>query len=195
MYNCLVNSDFIKGNISTHFIGNNPDLTAAPLDSDVAVIAEALDPYYKDINFDDQQGWRLNQPKRSYQIRHANGVEVKLPINGDKAPVQLRNWYQAHEDSPLFINGTAYVMDALTLDPSATSNAHGILAPMPGKIISVEAKPGDEVKAGDKLIVMEAMKMEMSLDAPRDGVIASVNVSTDDLVSDGDVLLELEKEE
>ncbi len=195
MYNCLVNSDFMKGDVSTHFIDNNPGLTALPLDSDIAVMAEALDPYDMDINFDDQQGWRLNQPPRSHQIRHANGVEVKLAINGEKAPVQLRNWYQDHEHGPLFINGTAYVMDALTLDPSATSNAHGILAPMPGKIISVNAKAGDKVKVGDKLIVMEAMKMEMSLDAPRDGVIAGINVSADDLVSDGDVLLELEKEE
>ncbi len=195
MLNCLQEADFIKGNVSTHFIGQKPNLTADPLDSDRPAMAEALDPMFKDIAFDDQSGWRLNGPKRSYQIRYANGQEVRLPIGAPEAPPQLRSWYQSHEDAPLFINGTAYVMDALTLDASATTNANGLFAPMPGKIISVEAKAGDQVKAGDKLIVMEAMKMEMSLDAPRDGIIAVINATADQLVNDGDVLLEMEKEE
>ena len=195
MLNCLIEPEFIAGNISTHFIGQNPGLTEDPLASDIPAMAEALDPAFKDTGFDDQRGWRINQPKRDHQIRYANGQDVKLPIGTGRAPGHLRNWYQESEAAPLFVNGTAYVMDALTLDASATTSANGLMAPMPGKIISVDAKAGDAVKAGDKLIVMEAMKMEMSLDAPRDGVVAAVNVTADALVNDGDVLLELEKEE
>ncbi len=194
MLNCLQDPDFIKGNVSTHFIGQKPSLTSDPLESDLPAMAEALDPMFKDIGFEDQSGWRLNGARRDYQIRHANNQEVRLPIGAPSAPPQLRSWYQDHEDSPLFINGTAYIMDALELDASATSNADGLTAPMPGKIISVEVAPGAEVKAGDKLIVMEAMKMEMSLEAPRDGVVASVNIEAGQLVNDGDILLELEKE-
>ena len=62
---------------------------------------------------------------------------------------------------------------------------------MPGKIIAVNAKAGDTVKAGEPLIVMEAMKMEMSLEAPRDGVVAQVSAAKDTLVADGDILLTL----
>jgi 3-methylcrotonyl-CoA carboxylase alpha subunit len=65
---------------------------------------------------------------------------------------------------------------------------------MPGKIIAVNAKAGDSVKADDPLIVMEAMKMEMTLEAPRDGVVAEVNFDAGALVSDGEVLLTLEAE-
>ena len=65
---------------------------------------------------------------------------------------------------------------------------------MPGKIIAVKAKAGDNVKAGDPLIIMEAMKMEMTLEAPRDGIVATVNTDVDALVADGDVLLALEIE-
>ncbi len=66
-----------------------------------------------------------------------------------------------------------------------------LTAPMPGKIIAVKAKAGDAVKAGDALIIMEAMKMEMTLEAPRDGIVAAVNAQTAALVADGDLLLEL----
>jgi len=78
-----------------------------------------------------------------------------------------------------------------SLTDVASSNA--LTAPMPGKIIAVKAKAGDSVKAGEPLIIMEAMKMEMSLEAPRDGVIAQINAETDMLVADGDVLLSLEE--
>ena len=195
MLDCLLDEDFIKGNVSTHFIGQKPYLLDDPLQSDIPSMAEALDPEFEFTGFDDQTGWRINQTRRDYQIRYANGAEVRLPIGANMPEDALRSWYQENEDSPLFVNGTAYMMDNLALDASATSNANGIAAPMPGKIISVEIKAGAAVKAGDKLIVMEAMKMEMSLDAPRDGIVAAVNVEVEQLVNDGDILLELKKEE
>ncbi len=75
------------------------------------------------------------------------------------------------------------------------SSANALTAPMPGKIIAVNAKAGDGVKAGDPLIIMEAMKMEMTLEAPRDGVVAEVTTSPDALVTDGEMLLSLEEED
>ena len=74
------------------------------------------------------------------------------------------------------------------------ANSNTLTASMPGKIIAVNAKAGDSVKADDPLIVMEAMKMEMTLEAPRDGVVAEVNFDAGALVSDGEVLLTLEAE-
>ena len=73
------------------------------------------------------------------------------------------------------------------------SSANALTAPMPGKIIAVNAKAGDTVSAGDPLIIMEAMKMEMTLEAPRDGVVAEVSAAVDALVSDGEMLLALEE--
>ena len=73
------------------------------------------------------------------------------------------------------------------------NSANALTAPMPGKIIAVNAKAGDAVKAGDPLIIMEAMKMEMTLEAPRDGVVAEVSAAVDALVSDGEMLLALEE--
>ncbi|KAA8608769.1 biotin attachment protein [Salipiger aestuarii] len=49
-----------------------------------------------------------------------------------------------------------------------------IVAPMPGVVVSVNAKPGDHVKEGQRLLVIESMKLETSLAAPRDGVVAEI---------------------
>ncbi len=76
----------------------------------------------------------------------------------------------------------------------SSASANALTAPMPGKIIAVNAKAGDAVKAGDPLIIMEAMKMEMTLEAPRDGVVAEVTTIMDALVTDGEMLLSLEEE-
>ena len=74
-----------------------------------------------------------------------------------------------------------------------SGGSDALTAPMPGKIIAVNAKVGDSVRAGDPLIIMEAMKMEMTLEAPRDGVVAEVSAAVDALVSDGEMLLALEE--
>ncbi len=55
-----------------------------------------------------------------------------------------------------------------------------IVAPMPGVVVSVKAKPGDHVKEGQLLLVIESMKLETSLIAPRDGVVAEMPFATGD---------------
>ncbi len=67
-----------------------------------------------------------------------------------------------------------------------------IAAPMPGKVIGVNVKAGDSVTDGQTLVVMEAMKMEISLKAPADGVVASITVAEGDFVEAGASVVELE---
>jgi acetyl/propionyl-CoA carboxylase alpha subunit len=93
-----------------------------------------------------------------------------------------------------FDNGDAWRLEAPNPDAAADEGAASsiVVAPMPGKVLSVTAKAGQSVTKGEALIVLEAMKMEHSLNAPKDGVIANVSVSTGDQVSDGDVLVRFE---
>ena len=67
-----------------------------------------------------------------------------------------------------------------------------VLAPMPGIILSITVKEGDEVNAGDAMLVLEAMKMENEIHAPRAGKIKKVHVSAGAEVRSGSVLVEFE---
>lgn len=78
-------------------------------------------------------------------------------------------------------------------DEDSGSSEDKLLAPMPGKIIALSAVIGDAVTSGDRLLVMEAMKMEQTITAPRDGIVAEVCVLEGEQVTDGALLLRLEE--
>ena len=75
--------------------------------------------------------------------------------------------------------------------PAGAAGAVSVKAPMPGNILDVKVKAGDSVKAGDVLVILEAMKMENEIVAPQDGTVASVNVHKGDTVNSGDVLVSM----
>jgi biotin carboxyl carrier protein len=65
---------------------------------------------------------------------------------------------------------------------------------MPGLVLKVLVKEGEHVRAHQTLMVLEAMKMEHSIEAPHDGVVKSVRVVEGGRVAEGDVLIEMEQE-
>ena len=76
---------------------------------------------------------------------------------------------------------------------SAANYSDDILrSPMPGRVISILVRPGDSVSAGDEVCVVEAMKMEQSIRAHRDGVVKTIFVQPMDPVKTDDPLIELE---
>ena len=165
----------------------------------------------------------LEETKRVWFIRGQESVEVEyvasdrnsitLLVNG--TPIQVydnTNYdmeltltnllkYRGHWNFHIETEGISVLYEAAhvfvpffhAVDAALLSAGNALTAPMPGKIIAVKAKAGDSVKAGDPLIIMEAMKMEMTLEAPRDGVVAEVSAKVDALVADGEMLLALEE--
>ena len=81
---------------------------------------------------------------------------------------------------------------AFAFENSSFEAGDRVLAPMPGRIVLVKAKIGDEVQKDHELLVMEAMKMELTLRAPRAGKIAAVNASAGDFVEADAVLVKFE---
>ena len=75
--------------------------------------------------------------------------------------------------------------------PAGAAGSVKVAAPMPGKILGVKANPGQAVKKGDVIVILEAMKMENEIVAPQDGTIASINVATGDSVEAGQTLATL----
>ena len=94
----------------------------------------------------------------------------------------------------VFVNGSAAQISGSRTVINRRASAHadeGVMAPMPATVIAVTVSAGRQVKQGDTLVVLEAMKMELPLRAPRDGVIKAVHCAQGDLVQPGVSLMEL----
>ena len=76
--------------------------------------------------------------------------------------------------------------------PAPAGGAGSIVAQMTGRVIRVDVQPGDQVEAGATLLILEAMKMENEIAAPKAGTVKDVAVAAGSRVSDGDLLLVLE---
>ena len=97
------------------------------------------------------------------------------------------NVYKVHISDDLDI-----LIDKLGLEAGKTSLENDIKAPMPGLILEISAKVGQEVKEGDAIMVLEAMKMENTLTSPKDGVIKSIGVEKGQSVAKNELLIEFE---
>ena len=95
------------------------------------------------------------------------------------------------------VNGTAYevtveetgsVSAPKAAAPAAGAGAVKVSASVPGKVLKVVASVGQAVKAGDNIIILESMKMEIPVVAPQDGTVASIDTSEGASVENGDTL-------
>lgn len=101
--------------------------------------------------------------------------------------------YEAH------VSGTALAIEIRDprrlsghMEGPAAGGSQAVRTPMPGKVLSVRVRVGDEVRSEQGLLVVEAMKMQNELRAPCAGRVTAVNVSAGDSVSSGDTLVVVE---
>ena len=119
------------------------------------------------------------------------GDQVQYEVNGKWFSARIINhenklWvYDADGESQLMFN---------TKDYNQQDEQQGSLkAPMNGTIIQVDTKAGQTVKAGDILMIMEAMKMEHTIKAPEDGTVKEIGFNVGDLVDEGALLIEMDE--
>jgi 3-methylcrotonyl-CoA carboxylase alpha subunit len=92
----------------------------------------------------------------------------------------------------VFINGNTWIIN--TAEPSRRARHHdeaALAAPMPATVVAINVAPGQAVAAGDVLVVLEAMKMELAVAAPHDGTVTAVACRVGELVQPGVPLVEL----
>ena len=94
----------------------------------------------------------------------------------------------------VFVNGRVARIEHETRDKRVAKKRGdaGVMSPMPATVVAINAKPGQTVTEGETVIVLEAMKMELPIKAPRSGVVKAVHCAKGDLVQPGVSLLELD---
>lgn len=152
----------------------------------------------EDFQFDwtksDDDGFNLEFEGKSYQgkvIKKINNHKVLVNFNG-------KNFIVLKSGNHISIG--AKTIEALDLKArqktkGADSSENEMNSPMPGKILKVLVSVGDEVKAGQGLLVMEAMKMEHTIKASHDGVVEDICFKEGELVDGGVELVKLKNEE
>lgn len=136
------------------------------------------------------QSYQITLEENHYEVsgRFDDGRLTAI-VNGHKQSVTILASVAGYS---LFIDGQTIAFDIAQPDygdaQDATSNSH-FNAPMNGTIVDVLVNPGSQVRQGDSLIIMEAMKMQHAIKAPSDGRIGEVFYSTGELVDGGSELL------
>ncbi|MGY5779448.1 acetyl/propionyl/methylcrotonyl-CoA carboxylase subunit alpha [Rhizobium sp. LEGMi135b] len=129
------------------------------------------------------------------RLFEGKGFARRIEIDGRQSHVDL---FDTTSGMTLFLDGHTYHFHRLDpLDGGEETVAGGdrVIAPMPGLVKIVRVREGDTVAKGQALIVMEAMKMELTLTAARDGIVESLHVGEGDQTSESAVLLSLRPED
>jgi 3-methylcrotonyl-CoA carboxylase alpha subunit len=148
--------------------------------------------------WDLHDGFRLNSNPRRDVLLAADGVaelvDPDAPLSDD-TPFPLITDLSPRRFAVTTGGDTFLVtIPEFSADADAALGGNVVKAPMPGKVLNVLAKAGAAVTRGETLAVLEAMKMEHALTAPRDGVIEAVHATAGQQVADGDVLVMLVEE-
>ena len=112
-------------------------------------------------------------------------VEMKQPIN----PASTLKKVHVEAPKPVARPAVAPEVAPAASKPMAAGTGSAVKAPLPGTITDVKVQVGQTVRAGEVVIILEAMKMQNNIEAEQDGKILSVNVKAGDTVMEGAVLL------
>lgn len=205
--------DFACGNVTTGFIADHGEgLTTAPKPSAtlLQLAADAIVLSAPGVGHRGDPAFEALTGLRGFRLNASSQAEVRVEVDGNMRTVALTlsqdELLDASWERPTVLIDDDAVVTAFEggatfqIRQARTDGAGGgaasdgaILSPMPGKVIAVEIAAGDAVVAGQKLLTLEAMKMEHSLTAPFDGVVAELNASIGGQVSEGALLAKVER--
>jgi 3-methylcrotonyl-CoA carboxylase alpha subunit len=186
-------SVFLEGAVDTGFIERRGARVMPPSEPDDKVIAAAAAAALLPGNKNDP--W---QALTGFRSASASDTRIAVEV-GDKVhvtqPAEAGRVREIAGDKVLFLDGNAWLFSAPKLKSIGETGAEdgAILAPMPGAVILIEAANGVAVKRGQRLLVLEAMKMEYILTAPFDGIVSGLTVATGSQVEEGALLARIER--
>jgi 3-methylcrotonyl-CoA carboxylase alpha subunit len=193
LFNALVDPDFGSGEIDTAFIEKHlNELVPDPSPGEElgrAAATVAILAAEEKAPLPGLAGLRLNAPPRLAAVLDGETVRV-----GDEDEIADVSGFADEQRVVVFAEGQAFEFALTSRDAGASHGSHDgeIEAPMPGKLTAVEVSQGEKVAKGQRLLTLEAMKMEHSLTAPFDGTVAELPAKAGAQVSEGQLLVKVE---
>ena len=112
-------------------------------------------------------------------LEHQEGNDITLRVNGKKVLVKTRD-------------KLSLLLESMGLNVATEQKINHVKAPMPGLVLRVLVEPGDTVKKGGGLFVLEAMKMENMIKSPADAIVSKISVNLGQAVEKNHILIEFE---
>ena len=198
LFNAVMQAEFASAEIDTGFIERHLDALVPDPEPDesfwrgAAAVALAIDE--EEGPLAELSGFRLNAPRRASAALGRNGEFRTVDTDGsDMAAV---SGFRDEERVVVFYEGQAFGFDLAWRGSVGAHAGDGVIAaPMPGRVTSVDISQGSKVAEGQRLLTLEAMKMEQALVAPFDGVVLEVNATAGAQVVAGAVLVTVEPAE
>ena len=140
-----------------------------------------------------QYKFKINGTDYTVDILDVENGLAKVAVNNTKYRVEVDGLGVTPVSKTPKVTKTQ-VVGAPMVSPAAdrkqvATSANAVKAPLPGVILSIDVKVGEAVKVGQRLLVLEAMKMENNIDSDREGIIHDIKVGKGDSVLEGDIMM------
>ena len=144
-----------------------------------------------------QYKYKINGNLYNVTVHDVEDNIAKVEVNGSPYTVELDKPIQAPAPKKVVTNPVSPKPVAAPTAPvarpaAASAGKSGVKCPLPGVILDIKVKEGDEVKKGQLIVVLEAMKMENNINADRDGKVTAIKVQKGDSVLEGTDLIIIE---
>ena len=143
---------------------------------------------YKNSSFKVKSSWKINDSLIDIQIN-----KKKYLLQFDKFKSHSSITYLDYSFDFVFYDKNTAKFEKYMIEEDVVDLSKFLLAPMPGKIVSINVKDGQKIKSGENLLILEAMKMENLITADKDTKIKKINVKPNDAVEVDQVLIEFDE--
>lgn len=138
--------------------------------------------------------FKINGTDYNVTVEDPEENVVNVVVNGNSHKVELEDMPMVApapvvRPRPVAAATSAAAASAPAAVPVVAGDGKPLKTPLPGVVLEIYVNVGDTIKAGQKVLMLEAMKMENSIEADKDGVVKAIKVSKGDSVQEGDVLI------
>jgi biotin carboxyl carrier protein len=134
--------------------------------------------------------FRINENNYNVRIVSHENNTIDLEVNGTSYSVEMKEEIKKVKTPTLVRSASKRPSEPLKVNPSSSTTK--IVAPIPGVVLSLDVKVGDTIKVGDRMLVLEAMKMENNIVSEKAGTITKVTIAVGQQVLQNEVMIELE---